>query len=898
MAPTPLLATKLFVPRSPRRLVPRPRLRALLDRGSAASLLLVSAPAGFGKTTLLAEWLAGEPRTVAWLSLDAADSQPTTFWTYVVAALQTVAPGVGEVALALLQASRPAPITAVLSTLLNDLAARPGELVLVLDDYHVVDAPEVHEAMSFLLDHLPPGVHVVLAGRADPALPLARLRARGELVEVRAAELRFTPAEALAYLNGEMGLQLTAGDVAALEARTEGWIAALQLAALSLQGRDDAAGFIAGFAGDARYVVDYLVEEVLHRQPAAVQQFLLETSVLDRLSGPLCDAVTGSTGGRDVLDTLDRGNLFLVPLDGQRRWYRYHHLFAEMLRARLRDGSTDVPALHRRASDWYAAHGEPDAAIEHALAGGDLERAADLIELAAPAAGRDRREATLRRWFAALPDELFRARPVLAIGQVGALMSTGDVSGVEVRLRDVQRWLDEGAGTGLSPAGMVVRDEAELGRLPSRVAIYRAGLALLGGDPAGTAGHAREALALLAQDDHLGRGAAGALIGLASWGSGDLASAEAGYAQSMASLQRAGHVSDVLGCAVTLADLQVAQGRLGDAEQTYERALRLAAEQGGPPLRGTPDMHVGLAALHLERGDLDAARDRLRRSHTLGEHLGLPQNPHRWRLATARLREAEGDLAAADDLLDEAERVYQGDFSPDVRPVAAVRARLWLVQRRLPDALRWARERDLSAGDDLSYLREFEHVTLARVLLAQERGAGPAFELLARLLPEAQLGGRTGTVIEVLVLQALTQQALHGAAPALVPLEQALTLAEPEGYARVFVGEGPAMAALLAAAARRGVTPGYAGRLLGRLDRSPAHRPSGLVDPLSEREVDVLRLLATDLGGPEIARALVVSLHTVRTHTKNIYAKLGVHDRRAAVSRARELQLLTVHDRP
>ena len=364
--PAPLLETKFYVPRSRRGLVPRPRLSERLDRGAASKLMLVSAPAGFGKTTLLTEWLAAGPaapageRLAAWLSLDRGDNDPASFWTYVIAALRTVAPGVGESALALLQAPQPPPIETVLTALLNDLGAIAGDIVLVLDDYHVIDAREVQDGMAFLLDHLPPRLHVVIASRADPALPLARLRARGELVEIRAAELRFTPDEAAAYLNEMMGLQLTARDVAALEGRTEGWIAALQLAALSMQGRDDVAGFIAGFAGDDRYVVDYLVEEVLQRQPDRVQAFLLQTSILGRLSGPLCDAVTGQGGGKAMLEALDRGNLFLVPLDDRRRWYRYHHLFADVLQARLLDEQPgQVPDLHRRASAWYEQNGEP-----------------------------------------------------------------------------------------------------------------------------------------------------------------------------------------------------------------------------------------------------------------------------------------------------------------------------------------------------------------------------------------------------------------------------------------------------------------------------------------------------------------------------------------------------------
>ena len=911
MAPTLLLETKLYRPRSPRGLVSRPRLTERLDHGTASTLMLVSAPAGFGKTALLAEWLAVQPhapsieRPVAWLSLDREDSQPASFWTYVIAALRTVAPGVGADALALLQAPQPPPIQAVLTTLLNELSVIENDVVLVLDDYHVIDTLDVQEGVAFLLDHLPPRLHLVIASRADPPLPLARLRARGELVEIRAAELRFTPDEAAAYLNGAMGLVLSAKDVAALEGRTEGWIAALQLAALSMQGRDDNAGFIAAFAGDDRYIVDYLLEEVLQRQPEHVQTFLLQTSILTRLNAPLCDAVTGEASSKAMLEILDRGNMFLVPLDDRRRWYRYHHLFADVLRARLLDEQPDVvPALHRRACDWYEQNGEPAVAIDHALAAKDFERAADLIELAAPAMQRSRQEGTLRRWLEAIPEAHFRVRPVLSNTYVGSLMSTGEIEGVEPYLRNAERWLDtmsaDGSGPQDRPPDMVVADEEAFRRLPTWVAVHRAGQALVLGDRAGCITHARRARGLAGPDDHVGRAAASALIALASWGDGDVAAAQAGYAESWTDLQRAGHIADVLGLAITLGDLHVVQGRLRDAMRTYEQALRLAEEQDGPVLRGTADMYVGMAALHRERDDLPAATELLRRSQELGEHLGLPQNPHRWRVAMARVREAEGDLDGAATLLADAERVYAGDFSPDVRPIPAMRARVSIAQGRLSDAATWVREHGLSVDDDLSYLHEFEHVTLARLLLAQHRtersisSGQQALELLQRLVQAAEDGGRNGTVIEILVLQALGHQARGDTVAALEPLERALTLAEPEDYVRTFTDEGAPMSALLAAASQRGIVPGYVGRLQDTFSGTPS-RPTGgagIAEPLSDRELDVLRLLATDLGGPDIARELVLSLNTVRTHTKNIYTKLGVNNRRAAVRRATELDLL------
>jgi LuxR family maltose regulon positive regulatory protein len=823
-----LLEGKVRLPRRRRGVVSRERLGERL--AAATGLTLVSAPAGFGKTTLLTEWLAEDGRQAAWLSLDERDNDPASYWSYLVAALKTAAPDVGAAALSLLQSSQP-PIEAVLSTLLNDLNAVEYDVVLVLDDYHAIEAREIHDGMAFLVEHLPPQIQLVIASRVDPALPLARMRARGELVEIRSAELRFTADEVAAYLNGVMGLALTAHDVAVLEGRTEGWIAALQLAALSMQGRDDVSGFIAGFAGDDRYIVDYLAEEVLQRQPEEVQNFLLQTSILDRLSGPLCDAVTGQVGGKDRLAAIERGNLFLFPLDDQRRWYRYHQLFADVLQAHLLDEQPDaVAGLHQRAGAWYEENGESAEAIRHSLAAKDFDRAAALIELAIPAMRRTRQESVVRAWLQALPDEVIRVRPVLCVMYAGVLLISNELAGVDRRLEDAQRWLRP-------TDDMIVVDHDEYGHLAEAIETYRAAQSLARGDLPAAVIHARQALTIAAEDSHLWRAASAGLLGIAYWSTGDLEAAHEAWTACTTGLQAAGYTADALGCAIALAEIRLAQGRPADALRTYEQALLLKPDPGEPVLRGTADMYVGLSEFHRDRFDLQTATQYLAKAHALGDHLGLPQYSYRRRVAMARIREGEGDYAAALQLLDEAETVYISDYFPNVRPIPAVRARMWLAVGELDKAVAWVREQGLTVDDDLSYLREYEHLTLARVLAVQ----GIAVDaFLDRLLQAAEEGKRARSVQEIRELRA-----------------------HPGAFAR----------------------PGRA--------TEARTLKQGLVEPLSAREFDVLRLLGTDLDGPGIARELIVSLNTVRTHTKHIYAKLGVTNRRAAVRRASELELFS-----
>ncbi len=899
-----LVSTKLHIPAPRPTLVPRDRLTARLDDDERIALTLVSAAPGFGKTTILSTWLAGTTdRAVAWVSLDEGDSQPSMFWQYVVAALGTAVPGVGAGVLPLLEAGQPAT-PALLTSVLNDLAEAPRRITLVLDDYHLADGPDVAEGMTYVLDHRPPNLHVVVGTRADPQLPLSRLRARGELLELRARDLRFTAEEASAYLTDVHGLDVGPDDVAALEARTEGWAAALQLAALSMQGRADVGGFVAGFAGTDRFVVDYLVDEVLSRQSDAVRDFLLRTSMLDRLCGDLCDAVLETSGSAAVLDALDRANLFVVPLDDERRWYRSHHLFADVLRAHVRaaSGTADLPALHVRASHWYADAGEPVAAVRHAIEAGDVDFAADVVETATPRLRRDRQEAILRRWADDFPVDVLTRRPVLAVTFIGALMSCNEFAAVAPRLDslasqlpEIERRIASGPVAGTT---LVVVDESELARIPGAIELYRAGLALVSGDLAGTHRHAAFAIQAAPESDDVVRSGAAGLSGLAHWAVGDLDSAYDRYDVCVTGLRRAQHLSDAIGCYLTLAEIRAAQGRLRAADAVYAEALALARGTGGAPARGIADVHVGLAEIALERGDLDTARTHLDTARSLGEELALPRYAGRSRAVAALLAEAEGDLVGALDLVTEAQQVYLGDFSPNVRPLHASAARLHLRLGDLDAAERWARDHGLSAQDDVSYLREFEHVTLAEVLLARHAKHGDAQALmdanalLRRLFDAAVDGGRDSTTIDVLVLQALAEKD-DSAAQDLLDLS--VRMAEPESVVRPFARHGgQAAPALTALAAIPGSSP-YATTLLHAVGGSPVEESAAagsLVDPLSPRELEVLRLLASDLDGPEIARHLFLSLNTVRTHTKSIYTKLDVTSRRAAVRRGRELGLL------
>ncbi|WP_411374207.1 LuxR C-terminal-related transcriptional regulator [Arthrobacter sp. MPF02] len=903
-----IIATKLYVPGPRRGFVARPRLQAKLDLSAGAGLTLVSAPAGFGKTSLLADWVqgaAGERHgRVAWLSLDAAEGEPGTFWSHVITALQTVVPGAGSKALELI-GSPPLATELFLVSLINDLAALSQDLWLVLDDYHTVDGGGLADGMSYFLEHVPQQLHVVMSTRSDPDLPLARWRVRGKLVEIRAADLRFSQAEAEAYLNKEAGLGLAPEQVSTLEQRTEGWIAALQLAVLSLRDRNDAAGFINRFAGDDRYVVDYLVDEVLEHQPDGVRSFLQHTAVLDRLTGPLCDAVTGRDGGSTMLVNLERANLFVVPLDDRREWYRYHHLFADVLRGRLLSEEPDqVPLLHRRASQWYESRDHLANAIRHALEGRDFGRAARLVERALPLLRRSRQDAVLFGWLAALPDPTIRESPVLSVFYGAMLMASGDLAGVELRLADAERTLAAAGPAAAEGTG----ENQELETLPATIATYRASLAQARGDAAGTAAHARRALELAGPTDHMARGAAAAFLGFAAWSDGNVAEALHTFTGAIASLHAAGNLLDEYSSTVILADMLLAAGRPAGARRSCTAALMAADSQSESMLRAGAELHVALAELCREAGDLQEAGVHLAAAAAFYERGPMTESRYRWFVARALTAYDEGRRDRAMDWLDQAGQLYRPGFFPEVRPVPAIKARLQLRHGDLSAAARWAQLCGIDAAGGGTYLQEFNHLTLVRLLIARQRtgadtlAANAALDLLGRLSAGAAETGRFGSLAEIRMLQSLAFDALGLRLQAQEALAESLTGSpEPDGYVRLYLDEGPPMADLLRGAAKAkhdGAAAAGARRLLTLCTyQEPAgarsgEQPESDLEPLSDRELQVLRMLDSDLSGPEIARALFISHNTLRTHTKHIFTKLGVGSRRAAVGQAGERGLL------
>jgi LuxR family maltose regulon positive regulatory protein len=908
-APDALLATKLHIPRTRTGFVVRPRLVDRLAQAHEGDLTLVCAPAGFGKTALLADWARRDPRPVAWLSLDDADNDPARFWRHVAAALDTVRPGVAQPVAALLQGLQPTSFEAVVTALVNELAGRANEVVLLLDDYHLIDTAPIHASVLFLLEHLPPQLRLVVTSRADPPLPLARLRARDQLAELRERDLRFTPQEAAELLRSTVGPELPEAAVATLADRTEGWVAGLQLAALSLQGRTDITAFVDGFSGSHRYVLDYLAEEVLDGQPDHLVRFLLATSVLERLCGPLREAVTGRADSQALLEQVERANLFLVPLDEVRGWWRHHQLFADLLRARLaQERPEQVPQLHRAAAAWSEEHGLVDDAVRHALAAEELAWVARLVEQHFEELLWRSEDATLRRWLQALPTELVRSRPRLCLAQAYWALVGGRPEAVEPLLADAERAIAAVAEEPYEPS--VGRAASLLANLPAAITLVRAMLARNYGDAERTTAFSRQALTQLGEEDWLLGHFARYYLAMADWLRGRLVAAEQALT-GLAAEQQAASGRYLAPLYRDLGQVQHARGHLGAALRTYQSALGIASE-AGRPLPPAGIAHVGMAEIRYERGELDAALDHATQAVALSRQLGWTRQLAAGLAILAWIRQGQGDRAGALAAIGEAERV---ELSPAVvgllNPVPALGARLALAHGEVADVARWVQQRGLGIDDEPSYPREREYLVLARVLLAQQ-APERALRLLERLHAQAATQGRTGSVIEVRTLQALALDAGGDRAGALGALAEALTLGAPEGYLRVFVDEGQPMAAMLhqLLGGRRQQRPGtvdaipqeYLARLVDAFEQAGLPiRPhvgrggvvvAGLVEPLTARELEVLGLLAAGAPNRAIAEQLVVTPETVKKHLSHLFDKLGVTNRTQAVARARELGLL------
>ena len=913
-----LLSTKVTIPRVRPRLLVRSRLLEALDQAMDRGLTLVCTPAGFGKTTLLAHWAHDVERVVAWLSLDSDDSDPVRFWRYVAASLEGAGVAVGDRVRSLLEAPRGVSGEGVVTALVNELDTLADPVTLVFDDYHVIESGPVHDGVTFLVSHLPPQLHVLIASRSDPPLPLARLRARGQIAELRAADLRFTPEEAAAFLREVWDLDLSSDAVVALESRTEGWAVGLQLAALSLQDRPDSDAFVDAFAGTHRYVLDYLSEEVLDRQPDRVRSFLLRTSILERLCGPLCDAVTGDSDGQEMLEALERANLFLVPLDEERRWYRFHHLFGDLLRARLRQTEAGlVPELHRRAAAWCEQHGLIDEAIRHALGCEDATWAARLVEQHLGETLGRAEEAHVERWLAELPDDTVRSRPALCLAQGLRQLFRGRLDSAEQWLTHAERAFEYDQEP---PEFGVLTEVGTVAKVPAAVALLRAELAGARGDSEVMAEYASTALTEMAEDEHGPRFWARWLSGAeAELMRGRLVEAERAAAELVAEGRASpdphpGMVSRLS----WLGQVQEARGSLTAALRTYREALRIVTQGSQVWPSGaaastyvfTSDYaglaHLGIARVLYERDQVDDAL----RHVTEGMDLGQQEIWFREHalVASAWIRRAMGQ---ADGAVADMNEACALQASPEVNslwhPAAVERARLLLAHGKVAEAAPWTEERALTENDDVSYLREREHLVLARVLLARSHPRR-ALPLLERLDDLAASQGRLGSLIQIRALRSLALQAAGDHDGALALLEDALSLARPEGYVRVFADEGPPMAALLQGlirAHRRGKSVSRAERehmnRVVRAFRPGVTRPetpgaaqtaTGLIEPLTRRELEVLGSIAAGRRNRQIADELVVTVETVKRHVSHIFEKLSTTNRTEAVARARELGLI------
>ncbi len=929
----PLLATKLYAPPTRPQLVPRPRLVERLSDGLRRPLTLLSAPAGFGKTTVLSEWRAsdtGREVQLAWLSVDEDDNDPARFWTYVIAALDTVSPNFGREALPLFKSPGPLPTKDILTILINQLHTLKAALVFVLDDYHVITTRSIHEGMSFWLDHLPANLHLVILSRADPPLPLGKLRASDQLMEIREADLRFRSEEAAAFLNQVMRLGLSTDEVNALEARTEGWIAGLQLAALSLQNRDEKLkrDFIASFTGSHRFILDYLVAEVLQCQPESVQNFLLQTSILERMTGPLCDAVmkvtcfardepvlNGAEGWQvtsdeipsqspsraehvtrhpshsissTMLERLQQANLFIIPLDEEGRWYRYHHLFAELLQHQLQqaEGAQFIASLHQRASAWYEQYGLMAEAITHALAAQDFERAARLIEDYSLRRAFRGELNTLLQWIQALPAELVRSRPHLSVMQAIGLMATRQFDGIEAYLRDAE------AALALSPPS------AEVDQLNGYIAVIRGDVARLRGDLARSIELSRRALELLVPTDREVRPLTLLNLGGAYHDSGDNVSAQPILSEAIAALQARRSFDAAPGAMHTLARLYMAQGELHRALQTCEQALQFMEQHGVRQLSSAGWPLLGLGQVYYEWNELATAAQNLTEAIELGKRGAQRGITVVGYMLLAPVKQLQGDSAGALATIEEAEQVVRESRSPrDIARVAHMQAQVWLMQGNLTAVERWASDARLSVHDEVTFPRERAYLTLAQWRIAQGQ-ANTTLGLLDRLLRGAEAQQRSGDLIKILALRAAALHTLGQTEQAMSDLAGALALGEPEGIVRSLVDAGEPLAELLTRMKDEGGRMNnYVQKILSAFGLKTTFHPSSfilhpLVEPLSTREREVLRLIAQGLSNQEIAERLVVSLSTVKTHINNLYGKLDVRTRTQALARARELKLI------
>jgi LuxR family maltose regulon positive regulatory protein len=931
MAPmtTPLLTTKLHIPpvRHRERVVLRPHLIEQLNAGPrmGRKLTLISAPAGFGKTTLVSEWIhckgaVTAPLQVAWLSLDEGDNEPARFLAYVIAALRTIQVDIAKEALSGLQSPQPPPTEAILSTLINEIAAIPDRIVLVLDDYHLIEAQSIHKALTFLLRRLPLQMHLVVATREDPLFPLARLRARGQLTELRAADLRFSFSEAAEFLNQVMGLDLSAEDVAALEDRTEGWIAGLQLAAISMQGYKDASSFIQSFTGSHRFVLDYLVEEVLEQQSESVQAFLLQTAILDRLTGSLCDAVRfgdsetpiGQDDGQTTLEMLERANLFIVPLDEERRWYRYHHLFSDLLRQRLHQTQLEqVRTLHQRASEWYEQNGFADEAIEHALRAEDFERAAQQIERVAEAVWVPGEDAKLHRWLDRLPVELVFSRPQLGIYHAWYLLASGRQDAAERTLQAAELALGTSPGCATEPAPQAWEQPYGLNKLMlrGRLATTQAFAAFYRGDAPAIIQCARKALEYLPEQDSSWRNTAIHVLGDAYDLSGAMEEAYHSRLEALNASSATGGSFVIMIVNLKLAIILRHQGRLQRVKEICRQQMQIANASGIAQTVVVGWLLAIWGEVLAETNDLDRAIRLTKKGVEIAEGGGDLAMLGWSYLCLTRILFSLGHLANAEEIVHKVENRARESYVPPwiMNLNAAWQARIWLAQGKLEAATQWIADCGLDAHRDPTYLHEMEYIVLARILIAQEQ-LDKATTLLQRLLHATETGGRTSRAIEILNLQALAFQATGDTDRAMIMLERALTLAEPGGFIRIFVDEGPPLARLLEQLHRRGVAGNYITEILAAFettDNGPqttqtaiapsdiVGRPSlALVEPLSERELEVLQLIAAGLTNAEIAARLYLALNTVKAHTRNIYGKLDVHSRIQAVARSQELELL------